>query len=566
MISTRRTKNLGEILLEAGMITTKQLEYALELSQEQGKKLSEVLVEYGVVALEDLTTALSMQLNIPLIDLKRHKVQPSALSLIPGWMARKYNVVPLDIIGDALAVVMADPDNVQAIDDLSTQAKMRIEPVIATPKDIREAIDLNYKAIEEIEEQVSQLAPPTAKPEEAVLEIPPDLVDQVPIVRTVDLIITQGIKERASDIHIEPQQDRLRVRYRIDGVLHDVMSLPLAIHAPLISRLKIMAEMNIAERRRPQNGQFSVKADGRDVDIRTATGETAYGETIALRILDKTLSFLSLPELGMLPDVLRRYEQMLKSPFGLILVAGPTGSGKTTTLYASMNQLDRKERNIITIEDPIEYRFTDITQIQVNPRADITFANGLRAIMRLDPDVILIGEMRDSDTADIGVQAALTGHLVLSSIHANDAVGAFSRLMNLGMEPFLVSSALVGVVAQRLVRRVCPRCRALSQAVAEEQIAYEREMNQKQTEFYYGRGCNFCARTGYAGRTAVFEILVLTEETRRMLVTGAPADEIKAQAIKQGMVPLRQDGMLKVKEGITTPYEVLRSVFLIGEA
>jgi len=295
-----------------------------------------------------------------------------------------------------------------------------------------------------------------------------------------------------------------------------------------------------------------------------ATGNSSWGEMAVLRVLDKSISVMDLSELGFLPDSLNTYQKLIQSPFGMILASGPTGSGKTTTLYASINQLDSKERNIITIEDPIEYRFANINQMQVNPLANITFANGLRAIMRLDPDVILVGEIRDTETASTAIQAALTGHLVLSSVHANDAVGVLFRLMDLGVEPFLITSAVVGIVAQRLVRRVCPYCRILREAPEEERLIYEDEMGEKRAKFYYGAGCNFCANTGYLGRMGVYEIMVMSEEIRRLVLRGASADEIKAQAIKEGMVPMWRDGMLKVKEGLTTPHEVLRNVFVIG--
>lgn len=559
----RGPKGLGLMLVEANLITQKQLAHAQELQQGQGKKLSEVLVEQRFVSAEDLTAVLSIQMNLPFIDLKRHTIQAEALQLIPEGMARKHNVIPLDIVGDALIVVMAEPEDIQAINDLVAQSGRKIQPAIGVPADIREAIDLNYKATDEIEKEISRLLPSLAKLEEAELQVPSDLVGGAPIARTVDLLIGQGIRERASDIHLEPQRDRLRVRYRIDGVLHDVMSLPLDIHPMLISRIKIVAGMNIAERRLPQDGQLSLSADGREVDIRIATSETAHGETMVLRILEKSRFLLDLAQLGMLPDALQTYRQILSIPFGLILIAGPTGSGKTTTLYASTNQLDRKERNIVTIEDPIEYLFTDINQIQVNVKAGITFASGLRAIMRLDPDVILVGEMRDNDTANTGVQAALTGHLVFSSIHGNDAAGALFRLSNLGVEPFLVSSALIVVVAQRMVRRICPHCRTLGEVSAEEQSAYEKELGEQRTKFYHGEGCNFCANTGYLGRIGVFEILAMNERTRQMYTADATASQIREQAISDGMAPMIRDGMLKVKEGITTPGEVLHNIYSI---
>ncbi|MEA3459157.1 MAG: ATPase, T2SS/T4P/T4SS family [Chloroflexota bacterium] len=502
--------------------------------------------------------------SLPRVDLKRYQIQPEALRLIPEAMARKHDLIPLRIEGDSLVVAMVDPDNLFAIDDVRILSRMEVKPLRAALMDIRGAINLHYRAMDEIERQISHIAPPVPERVEVEERITADLIAQAPVVRAVNLLVAQAVKDRASDIHIEPQQDHLRIRYRIDGILHDTLSLPLSVHGPLISRVKVLADMNIAERRRPQDGHLTISTDGREVDIRVATGNSSWGEMAVLRVLDKSISVMGLSELGFLPDSLNTYQKLIQCPFGMILASGPTGSGKTTTLYASINQLDSKERNIITIEDPIEYRFANINQMQVNPQANITFANGLRAIMRLDPDVILVGEIRDTETASTAIQAALTGHLVLSSVHANDAVGVLFRLMDLGVEPFLITSAVVGIVAQRLVRRVCPHCRVLREAPEEERLIYEDEMGEKRAKFYYGTGCNFCANTGYLGRIGVYEIMVMSEEIRRLVLRGASADEIKAQAIKEGMVPMWRDGMLKVKEGLTTPREVLRNVFVIG--
>jgi len=550
------------MLVDAGLVTPEQLEPAIAEAARLGRRLGEYLVDQRLVSPEDLAATLSLQLSLPIIDLKRQVIQPEALKLVPEEYARQHNVIPIEIEGDALVVVMADPGNIQVCEDLKARARMRIHPAVGIPRDIREAMNQHYRASGEIEAQISQVAPPVSEvaPQEALT---PDLVAQTPIVRTVDLLIAQAVRDRASDIHLEPQERHLRVRYRIDGILHEVQTLPLSVHAQLVSRMKVLAGMNIAERRRPQDGQFSVQVEGKDVDFRVATSDSAYGEMVVLRVLDTSLSLLTLADLGFLPETLERYSRILRTPFGMILVGGPTGSGKTTTLYASVNQLDRKGRNIVTVEDPIEYQFEDINQIQVNPRADITFASGLRSIMRLDPDVILVGEVRDGETARMATQAALTGHLVLSSIHANDAVGVLFRLLDLGAEPFLIASALVGVVSQRLVRQVCPHCRTLSEAPAEEQLAYEEELGESRREFYYGSGCNFCSGTGYLGRAAVFEVMVLSEELRRMLLTGASSGELNARAVSEGMVTMRRDGMLKVQQGITTPFEVMRAVFSI---
>ena len=377
------------------------------------------------------------------------------------------------------------------------------------------------------------------------------------------LIIDEAAKARSSDVHIEPQPDKLRIRFRVDGALQEVMSLPSRIHLPLTSRIKIMSDMNIADHLRPQDGQFSTESKGRSIDIRVATTPTVNGETTVMRLLDKSLALIDLPRLGFSDEALAKYENMLKVAFGMILISGPTGSGKTTTLYASINKMDKRSRNIITIEDPVEYRFPNINQIQVNPKAGLTFANGLRSILRLDPDIILVGEIRDAETARIAVQSALTGHLVLSSIHANDAVGVIFRLLDLGIEPFLVSSAVIGVVAQRMVRRVCADCIGEREAPLMEQLAYVNETGQKRTQFTYGEGCELCGHTGYRGRTGLFEVLPISDKIRMQILKGAGTTEVRRQAIGEGMMTLMKDGMLKVKEGATTPSEVLRNAYSI---
>ncbi len=560
IVNIVKRESLGEMLVEENLITAEQLENALKLQREQGGKLGNILVNQGLIKEGELAVVHSVQMNVPLIDLKRHVVQPDVLQLIPEDMARKHTLIPLDMVSGSLVVVMADPEDIQTIEDIKALVKTSVEVALGVPSDIERAIDLNYKAGGEIEKQMSRFAPPNL--DEA--EVTTEHVARTAIAQSLDLIIAQAVRNRASDIHIEPQEDRLRIRYRIDGILHDIFSLPLSAHPQLVSRVKILAEMDISEQRRSQDGQMSVKVDDRDIDIRAATTETAYGERVTLRILDKSLSLFTLSELGLQPDVLKKYRDMLKSPFGMILVGGPTGSGKTTTLYASISQLDRNEHNILTIEDPIEYRFADINQTQVNLKAELTFANGLRAIMRHDPDIILVGEIRDKETLTTAVQAALTGHLVLSSFHANDAVSVLFRLVDMGVEPYLISSTLVGIVAQRMIRRICIHCRAPCQPSAEEQTAYEEEMGQQPTTFYSAAGCNLCVNTGYQGRTGLFEVLVMSEEIRRMLLTNASASDIRKQAIKEGMVTMKRAGMLKVKEGITSVSEVLRNVFTIS--
>jgi len=493
--------------------------------------------------------------------IRRDSIQPEALQLVPEALARKYNLIPLEVKGNVLRVAMANTADILALEALETRTQMRIEPQLASAEEILAAIDFSYQSYEEIEEQISSISLPS---ETTIEEITPDTAADAPIAKALTLIINKAIKARASDIHIQPEEDELRIRYRIDGTLHDMLSLPLSTAVQLISRLKILARMNIADHHRPQDGQISVKPKDRSaIDIRIGIIPNIHGEMAALRLLDKSKAVMALSQLGFLSESLVKYEEMLKVPYGMILVTGPTGSGKTTTLYASLNTLDYKGRNIITIEDPVEYRFKNINQIQVNPRAGLTFASGLRSILRLDPDVILVGEIRDVETANIAIQSALTGHLVLSSIHANDAVGVVSRLLDLEIEPFLIASALIGVVAQRMGRRICPDCAKMVEVPLLEQMAYSKEIGEERSQFLCGSGCKSCAQTGYQGRIGFFETLHISDEIRTMLLNGANATQLRTQAIKEGMIPLIKDGMLKVKTDITNPAEVLRNAYSV---
>lgn len=566
MGSPKRTSpdELGQMLVEAKLITEEQLRHVKELQAKDGDKIERILLQERLISLQQLALFTSLQLGIPFVNLKKEGVRPEAVALIPEIIARKYGVIPIDTLNGTLVVAMEDPRDIQAIEDLAALTRRRIEPVLSTAQDIQEMIDFNYRVGSEIEEQLSQIPTRYQRAKVAEARVSAEAIAQAPVVRAIDLLIKQAVRDRASDIHVEPQEDKLRVRYRIDGILHEIMSLPLSVHPPLLSRVKIMAGLNIAERRRPQDGQITFDMGDREVDIRVATSNTVHGEMVVLRILDKSFAFLPLPEIGFLPNTLERYLKIVKTPFGMVLISGPTGSGKTTTQYATVNQLDSVGRNILTIEDPVEYRFANINQMQVNPAAGVTFATGLRACMRLDPDVILIGEIRDAETAQIATQASLTGHLVLSSVHANDTVSVVFRMIDLGVEPFLLASAVVGIVAQRMVRRVCPYCSRPTPVSPDEHVAYEQEMNEKQSEFLIGAGCNFCANTGYLGRTGIFEVLIMSESIRSRILSGAGSDAIRTQAYKEGMASLWHDGMLKVKEGITTPYEVIRNVFSIG--
>jgi len=493
------------------------------------------------------------------VDISTSSVPPEALKLIPESLARKYNLIPLSIVEDALQVGMSDVHNVLALQEIGALVKMRIDPVCLEADKIRIATDLNYRAYREIEKQLGD-ASPEPKP---VHDTPAMDISDAPIVRALDQIVGEAVKARATDIHIEPQEDRVRVRYRIDGVLQDTMSLPLGAHSALISRIKVMGGMDIADHK-PQDGQFSIKVRGQEIDIRVATVDTVNGEMSSLRILDKAFAHRTLSQLGFLPGSLDEYERALKSPLGMVLVSGPTGSGKTTTLYASINSLDWVGRKIVTIEDPVEYRFRDIAQLQVNPRAGLTFATGLRSMMRHNPDVILVGEIRDPDTAQIASQSALTGQLVLSSVHANDAVSTLFRLLDLGCGRFVLATTVIAVVAQRMARRVCPHCRKLAPTSPEARLAYEKEIGETKQEFFHGTGCRPCANTGYLGRVPIIEILSTNLEWRTAFLSGANADELRRVAKSSGMTSMWRDGMLKVKAGITTPAEVLRNVLLEG--
>lgn len=551
---------LGESLVQMQVISEEQLHQAQERQREQGGKLSEILVGLGFIKAEELASFLSIMWNVPLIDLKAHVVQAEALALIPEDLARKHILIPLQIIGDALMVVMADPDDYIAISDIFARTNKKIQVAFANAVDIRRAIDIYYRATEEIAEKVKELTPAAGAGRQSAS----DFNVLTPITESLDLLIEQAVRDRASDIHLEPQGDRLRIRYRVDGILHDVNSVPMSAHAELASRIKILAEMDVTRSKQPQDGQFSVQVGEKNIDIRVATTDTIYGERITLRLLDKSVSLFTLPELGFLPETLNKYKALLHYPFGMLLVGGPTGSGKTTTLYTSINEIDRKKHNIMTIEDPVEYQFEDISQSQLDLKVGVTFASGLRAMLRQDPDVILVGEIRDKETAITAVQAALTGHLVFSSIHANDAVSMITRLLDLGVEPGLVASTLIALIAQRMVRRICTNCRVIDAPTTLQREIYAKEMQQELTAVYKGAGCHLCRNTGYLGRIGIFEMLVISEEMQKMLINNTGIGELREQAIREGIYTMKRDGLLKVKEGITTFEEVMNSVFTLG--
>ena len=532
--------------------------YAIQVIQMVQKPAASVVTDKNAVVRQGKSyDTENGKLPVP-IKTTKQTPEIAALKLIPEVMARRLNVIPLSISNNTLTVLMADPTDVFALEAISANTKMRVKSIAGRVDEVREAIDLNYKGYGEIEKQISNVSIGEEITDERLAM---DAAFDAPLAQALTMIVEEAVKTRASDIHLEPQENSLRVRYRIDGILHEMMSLPISINRAIISRIKILSDMNIADHLRPQDGQFSFDAKGRPIDIRVATVPCVTGEMAVLRLLDKSRASRGLAELGLMPDSMKIYESMLSAPYGMILSSGPTGSGKTTSLYACINSLDLVGRNVITIEDPAEYRFKNINQIQVNPQAGITFAAGLRSILRLDPNVILVGEIRDGETANIATQAALTGHLMLSSVHANDAATTIARLIDLKVEPFLIASSVIGVVAQRMVRLVCPDCGRAMEAPFAEQVAYEKATGEKRTEFQYGIGCESCSYTGYLGRTGIFEILRITDPIRTMIVSGANSSEIRTKAISEGMVSLLKDGMLKVKAGRTTPAEVLRSAY-----
>ena len=559
---------LTRALVAKGLLTEEQADTALHAYQQPGQRLSvsDYLVKESLVDQAVLLGVLGDLYHIPVSQIQDEMVDPEAVSMVPVRMALRYNLLPLRIQNDALLVATADPLNIQAFDDLRAHTRRRIDLVLADPSDLRDAIKIHFRDISAIEQEIDRMSSPETDRETAEDQALMESVNQAPIVRTLDSLIFQAVRDRASDIHIQPQPTHTSVRYRIDGILQQVLSLPLSTHRSIIARLKVMAQLNPTEHRFPQDGQFAVDVDGQTIDVRLATAASSYGEMAGLRILSRSNSLLSLTELGFSQNTLEATRRLLRFPHGMILIAGPTGAGKTTTLYASLGELDKVHQNIITIEDPVEYRFEGITQLPVSARYGISFASGLRAIMRLDPDVILVGEIRDAETAQIAIQAALTGHLVMSSIHANDAVGAIFRLLNLGADRFMVSAALLGIIAQRMVRKVCRRCAREEDCSIEEIPIYQQVMREPRRRFDYGQGCQFCARSGFFGRTGIFEMLETSEELQDMILRSASAGEVRRYCIDAGMSVMLQDGMEKARQGVTTPAEVIRHAFTISSS
>ncbi|MBP6964657.1 MAG: Flp pilus assembly complex ATPase component TadA [Armatimonadetes bacterium] len=563
-------KPLGDILLDRGMITDEQLHAALDEQKQSRKRLGEVLVSLGFITEEQVTEARALQFDVGYVNLQEQECEPEAIASVSDATARTYNLVPFKMTGNRLTVAMANPLDVEAIDLVQFEAKCRVEPMLATEWRIVEVLNKQYGggSSEDLQDMAQEAA---STPASLVDSDEHEDIDEVrrktssaPIVRMVNMLLTQAVRRKASDIHIEPRRDTVDVRYRIDGELHIVRSFPKALHAAIASRIKIMSELDISERRLPQDGRITVKLDKRMVDLRVSTSPIIYGERVVLRILDRASGMIPLDQLGFAEVELDALTRLVSQPHGIILVTGPTGSGKTTTLYAVLNVIKSESTNIMTVEDPVEYELEGINQTNVHHKIGLTFANQLRAILRQDPDVVLVGEIRDTETADVAFRAALTGHLVLSTLHCNDAPSAITRLVDQDVEPFLVGSAINGVVAQRLVRVLCPDCKEAYSA-DEKTVALLGLDPGSIVTLYRPGTCANCDGTGYKGRICINELMVMDDELRRLTMLKSPASELRKAAIASGMRPMAQDGTEKVLAGITTIEEVQRKVFVETE-
>ena len=553
---------LTEILILHGALPIEHLDRTMSGAADDERVVRE-LVAQGVLSEAQLAAARATRAGVPLIELVDYPVDRAAVALVPAGICRRYEVLPVGISNDRLTLAMVDPGDVFALDDVRSAAKLQVSPVVVARSDLLAALDRFHRADGELNDLTSALEEQNEPDETASGALGgSDIDDDAPIVRFVNLLVSQAIQDRASDIHIEPTEHDLRVRYRIDGVLHEMQRAPKSIQNGVISRLKIMSDVDIAERRKPQDGRMSVSHGGRRIDLRVATLPTVWGEKVVLRILDNAASNMDLRELNLLDRNFEVYRQSYSKPYGMILVTGPTGSGKSTTLYTTLNTVARPEINVITVEDPVEYRMPGINQVQVNPKAGLTFASALRSILRSDPDVVLLGEIRDHETAQIAIEAALTGHLVLSTLHTNDAPSAVTRLTEMEIEPFLVGSALDCVVAQRLARRLCERCKEGYQhdAVELERLRFGAKADQPPPTLYRPVGCPSCSNTGYRGRIAVHEVMQVTEEIERHAVARSSSAEIARTAREQGMLTLREDGWAKARHGLTSIEEILRVV------
>lgn len=556
-------KKLGEILREKGLLSQQQIEQALAIQRTSGERFGRILVRQGWITENDLLDALSERFGIPrLRQIDAYAIDPAVVKLIPVEMAQRYTVIPLFRVDDLLTIAISDPLDVGALDAVRFHTRLNVQEVLASEAEIAAAIKKYFRGDGSLERIISSVE------ENMVLEIEEeadleetriDATDEASIINFVNVILSQAIYDKASDIHCEADDKIFRIRYRIDGMLQQVTTTPLSLASMIISRIKILAELDVSEKRVPQDGRFRLKIDNREIDVRVSIIPTVNGEKAVMRLLDPRNAVLKLTDLGFSAGVLERWQQVIRKSEGIIFITGPTGSGKTTTLYSVLNTINSLSKNIITVENPVEYKLPLVNQMQVNTKAGLTFASALRAILRQDPDVILIGEVRDRETADIAVRSAMTGHLVFSTLHTNDAPGAFSRLQDMGVEPFLMSSAVLAVLAQRLVRVICPYCKEKSPASLKLlPEADQRHFAEKSVMAFKGKGCRECKNSGYKGRTGIHELLIVDATIRRMLIDGESEDNIREHARRQGMLQLREDGLLKVFAGITTVEELLR--------
>ncbi|HBW36175.1 GspE/PulE family protein [Desulfosporosinus sp. BICA1-9] len=568
MALRQERKRLGEILIAGRVISPTQLEEALAMQKSLGLRLGEVLIKQGLVTEEDILRTMQSQLGLPSIDLNRLVVPEQVLKLLPENVVRKYSVLPVEMSNAQLLVAMSDPTDYFAIDDLRLAAGMMVKPCLAKKGDILLAIDRFYgrsgaeKAAREYAKKMGVTSVAMSSQTSLSVSEGEDIDEEAtPIIRFLNTIIENAVNNRASDIHIEPIEEELRVRFRIDGVLREIMLTPISMANPVVSRVKIMADLNITERRLPQDGRISYLVGGKMIDLRVSTTPTMYGEKVVLRILDKASVILEKEALGLVGKDLKTFEELISRPYGIVLVTGPTGSGKTTTLYTALQQLNVPEKNIVTLEDPVEFNFKGVNQMQVNPKAGLTFAAGLRSILRQDPDIIMVGEMRDNETAQIAVRSALTGHLVLSTIHTNDAASSITRLIDMEIEPFLLSASILGIISQRLVRRICPQCTLKYEASPIERTLLEIPQETK-VAIKKGQGCTYCNKSGYKGRIAIFEIMPISGGHRQLIDRRATADELRNYAIEQGMSTLKHAAIRLVLEGVTTVDELLRVTYV----
>ena len=553
-------RTLEQLLLEQGRIGPDDLRKVKRLQQERGERLERLLLDLGFISEDDLLPLLSTYLGIEAVNRKDFPQSPVPLGNLNLKYLKHAKVLPLAQNNGSLTVAMADPADFYTIQSLELATGLSIDPRLARERDVLEALEVAYGngapgstgSTDPTEAEFEYLS----DDEEDVNHLR-DLASEAPVIRLVNMLISRAVEQRASDIHIEPFENELKVRYRIDGVLHDVEMPARRLQAAIVSRIKIMAKLNIAERRLPQDGRIKLRLMGREIDLRVSTLPTLYGESVVLRILDRSSIVVNLESLGFPEDTLVQFERMIVKPYGMILVTGPTGSGKTTTLYGALDKINSPDKKIITIEDPVEYQLLGVNQIHVKPAIGLTFANGLRSIVRQDPDVIMVGEIRDAETAEIAIQAALTGHLVFSTLHTNDAAGAIARLLEMGVEDYLLASSLVGVLAQRLVRRVCLKCRQPAE-MAVEVMREIAGVNGSDVHVFEGRGCEECSNTGYRGRAGVYELLPVTDNVRQLILKRASADAIREIAVQQGMRTLRDDGWRTVGSGVTTVSEVVR--------